>query len=88
MPTALEIVVGFVVLGLVAAMVVALRRMGWLGRTERRASTGMASWMQDFNNMLQPNQPRAEEIRRVSEEAAEREREDGEGDGRDPRRRR
>lgn len=77
MSSPLEVVVWCVVVGLVVSLIVALRRMGWFGGSGRRASTGMGAWLQDMNNMLQPNQPRAEEIQRVAEEAAENEGEDG-----------
>lgn len=77
MSSPLEVVVWIVVGALLVSLVVALRRMGWLGPTDRRASTGMGAWLQDMNAMLQPNQPRAEEIRRVAEEADENEDEDG-----------
>lgn len=76
MSSALEVVVWSIVVALGVSLVVALRRMGWFGGS-RRASTGMGAWLQDMNHMLQPNQPRAEEIRRVAEEAAENEAEDG-----------
>ncbi len=68
---------------IVLAVGYACWRMGWIGRTDRKVSSGLATWLQDMNNMLQPQQPRAEEIRQAEE--GEHEDEDV-GDGRSPER--
>lgn len=80
-----QILVFSVIGGIVLAFVVALRRMGWLGKTDRRVSTGMGAWLQDMNHMFQPEQPAAEDRAEIDEEGAE---DEGDGDGDDPERRR
>lgn len=80
-----QIFVFAVVGGIVVAFVVALRRMGWLGKTDRRVSTGMAAALQDMNHMFQPEQPAAEDRAEIDDEGAE---DEGDGDGDDPERRR
>ncbi|MEZ4453937.1 MAG: hypothetical protein R3B09_31055 [Nannocystaceae bacterium] len=69
--------------GIVVAFVVALRRMGWLGKSGRGVTTGMGGWLQDMNHMFQPEQPAAEDRAQIDEAGAE---DEGDGDGDDPER--
>lgn len=78
-----QIFVFAVVGGIVVAFVIALRRMGWIGKTGRRVTTGMGGWLQDMNHLFQPEQPAAEDRAQIDEAGAE---DEGDGDGDDPER--
>ncbi len=64
---------------IVLIIVVGMRRMGWLGKSDRKVSSGAAAWLGEINEMLQPQLPTAEQLAKLSEEG-EQEEDEGEGD--------
>lgn len=66
---------------IVLIIVVGLRRMGWLGKSDRKVSSGVATWLADINEMLQPQMPTAQQIERLREEGED---EEDEGQGGPP----
>ncbi|MEM9460877.1 MAG: hypothetical protein AAGF11_42330 [Myxococcota bacterium] len=75
--SSLEIVVAVGFAGsVVLVIVVALRRMGWLGKSDRKVSSGVATWLADLNEMLQPQMPTAQQLERLREEGEQDEDED------------
>lgn len=79
-----EIIAGLIVVALLVVIVIALRRIGWLGKTDYPVSSGIANWLADINAMLQPQQPTAEVIAQAQQQEDE---DEDDGDGNDPERR-
>jgi hypothetical protein len=72
------ILVGLIVVGLAFAFGRALVRMGWLGRTDRRVSSGVATWLAEIDHMLNPQRPSVEDIQRARDEDGDEDDDDGE----------
>ena len=75
------LVFGGFVGSIILIIVVALRRMGWLGKSDRPVSSGAAAWLGDINEMLQPQLPTAEQLAKLKEEGED---EEDDGDGTPP----
>jgi hypothetical protein len=84
MSALLELLMWLVVFGVVALVVVAVRRTSRLGRAGHGVSSGVANWLADINAMLQPQRPTAEVITQAKDGEEEH---DDEGDDKEPGRR-
>lgn len=79
MPFGILVIVLVALFGVGGMIVIALRRMGWLGHTDHPVSSGLANGLAEINAMLQPQQPSAEALAQLRDEGED-EQDEGEGD--------